>query len=184
MNINMIIGIGIPIILIVIIFTYIYRTYNRLVNLRINVERQTSHVQAHLKKKFDLIPALAEVVKGYANHEKSTFEEVTRLRSQWGAAKETDEKIRTANQLETVFSKLLLVQERYPKLKADRNFQSIMKSIGFVERELVHERKVYNKRVSWYNVKLQEFPSNIIARRCGFKEKQFYQLEEGESLND
>ncbi len=160
--------------------------YNKLVNLRINVDRQTAHVQAHLKKKFDLIPALAETVKGYASHERGTFEEVTKLRSQWGQAKNADEKIKTANKLEGLLSRLLIVQERYPKLKADRSFQSIMKSIGWVERELVHERKLYNRRVSWYNVKLQEFPSNLVARIFGFKPKEFFgrpeeNLEGGEN---
>src|SRR3989338_5450803 len=115
MNWGLILGIGIPV---VVIGGYVLKTYNQLVNLRIDVDRQTSHIQVHLKKKFDLIPALSEVVKGYARHEKGTFEEVTRLRSQWGAAKNSDEKIRTANQLESVLSKLLVVQERYPKLKA------------------------------------------------------------------
>jgi len=171
MNWGLTLGIGIPVL---IILVYVFRTYNRLINLRMDTDRQTSHVQVHLKKKFDLIPALADVVKGYATHEKGTFEEVTRLRSQWGASKDIDEKMKTANQLEGVLSRLMVVQERYPKLKADRSFQNIMKSIGWVERELVRERKLYNRRVSWYNVKLQEFPSNIIAKMFGFKQKEFF----------
>src|SRR3989338_9627076 len=174
MNWSLILSIGIPLILVIWIASYVLKTYNRLVNLRMDADRQTSHVQVHLKKKFDLIPALAEVVKGYAGHEKGTFEEVTRLRSQWGETKNIDEKMKTANQLEGMLSKLLVVQERYPKLKADRSFQNIMKSIGWVERELVRERKLYNRRVSFYNVKLQEFPSNIVAKLLGFKEKEFF----------
>src|SRR3990167_4930930 len=174
MNVSLILGIGIPALVILIGGSYIYSTYNRLINLRMDADRQTSHVQVHLKKKFDLIPALSEVVKGYAGHEKGTFEEVARLRSQWGESKNVDEKMKTANQLEGMLSKLLVVQERYPKLKADRSFQNIMKSIGWVERELVKERKLYNRRVSWYNVKLQEFPSNIVAKMFGFKEKEFF----------
>ena len=156
---------------------YILRTYNMLVNLRINVDRQSSHVQVHLTKRYDLIPALVEIVKGYAQHEKGTFEEVTRLRSQWGAAKSSDEKIKAASQLDSILSRLLVIQERYPELKADKSFQNIMYNMQHVEGELVHERKVYNKRVSFYNVKLQEFPSLIVARILGFKEKPFYQLE-------
>lgn len=174
MNIGLILGIGIPALVVLVGASYVYKTYNRLINLRMNAERQTSHVQVHLKKKFDLIPALAEVVKGYASHEKGTFEEVTRLRSQWGKATNADEKMKTANMLEGMLSKLLVVQERYPKLKADRSFQNIQKSIGWVERELVKERKLYNRRVSSYNVKLQEFPSNIIGKMFGFKEKKFF----------
>lgn len=171
MNWTLTLSVGIPI---VVILIYVYTTYNRLINLRMDVDRQTSHVQVHLKKKFDLIPALADIVKGYASHEKGTFEEVTRLRSQWGASKNAEEKMKTANQIEGMLSKLLVVQERYPQLKADRSFQNIMKSIGWVERELVKERKLYNRRVSSYNVKQQEFPSNIVAKLFGFKEKEFF----------
>ena len=174
MNLGLILGIGIPVVVVLIGGRYIYKTYNRLVNLRMDTDRQTSHVQVHLKKKFDLIPALVEVVKGYASHEKGTFEEVTRLRSQWGETKNVDTKMKTANQIEGLLSKLLIVQERYPQLKANRSFQSIMKSIGWVERELVKERKLYNRRVSFYNVKLQEFPSNIVAKMFGFKPKEFF----------
>jgi LemA protein len=178
MNINLILFIGIPVLVVLILGRYIHKTYNHLVNLRMNAERQTSHVQVHLKKKFDLIPALSEVVKGYASHEKGTLEEVTKLRSQWGKTKDVDEKVQTANMLEGALSKLLVVQERYPKLKADRSFQKIQKSIEWVERELVRERKLYNRRISSFNVKIQEFPSNIIASMFGFKEKEFYSKEE------
>src|SRR3990167_8694147 len=133
MNVSLILGIGIPALVVLIGGSYIYTTYNRLINLRMDAEKQTSHVQVHLKKKFDLIPALANVVKGYAGHEKGTLTEVTKLRSQWGAAKIPDEKMRTANQIEGLMSKLLIVQEQYPKLKADRSFQNIMSSISHVE---------------------------------------------------
>jgi LemA protein len=132
MNVGLILGIGIPALVILVGGNYIYKTYNRMINLRMDAERQTSHVQVHLKKKFDLIPALAEVVKGYASHEKGTFEEVTKLRSQWGKTTDADKKMKTANMLEGALSKLLVVQERYPKLKADKSFQNIQKSIGWV----------------------------------------------------
>lgn len=156
---------------------YVYKTYNKLVNLRMNVERQSSNVEVHLKKKFDMIPALLDIVKGYAKHEKGTFGEVTKLRSQWGASKSTNDKIKNANMLESALSKLLVVQEQYPKLKADRSFINIQKSIGYVERELVHERKVYNKRVSWYNVKQEEFPSNLVANIFKFQKRDFFSIE-------
>lgn len=160
-----------------ITMNYVYKTYNKLVNLRINVERQSSNVEVHLKKKFDMIPALLDIVKGYAKHEKGTFEEVTKLRSQWGASKSTNDKIKNANMLESALSKLLVIQEQYPKLKANRSFINIQKSIGYVERELVHERKVYNKRVSWYNVKLEEFPSNFVANIFKFQKRDFFSIE-------
>lgn len=171
-------------VILVIILYYVYRTYNLLINLRMNADRQASHVEVHLKKKFDMIPAIVECVKGYAKHEKGTLEEVTRLRSQWGASKNPDDKMKNANLLEAALSKLLIVQERYPQLKADRNFIMLQRDISHVENELVHERKVYNKRVSWYNVKLLEFPSILIARALGFKEKPFFSLEGSDENED
>ncbi|MBI4147424.1 LemA family protein [Candidatus Woesearchaeota archaeon] len=157
---------------------YVWRTYNDLIIKRINAERQASHVEVHLKKKFDMIPAIVEAVKGYAGHEKGTFEEVTKLRSQWGKSTSVNEKVKTANMLESAMSKLLIIQERYPKLKADRSFMNLQHNISKVERELVHERKVYNKRVSWYNGSLQLFPKNIIAKLFKFEEKQFFSMKD------
>ena len=169
--------IGAIAVVVIWILSYIYKTYNLFIKLRMNVERQASHIQAHLKKKFDLIPALTEVVKGYAKHEKGLLTDVTKLRSKWGAAKNLNEKMKTANMLESALSKLLIVHERYPQIKADRSFNNIQKSISHVERELLHERKVYNKRVSWYNQRIQEFPSNIIAKLFRFEEREFFSME-------
>ncbi len=177
MNWSLILGIGIPTIIILSFGRYIYRTYNELTYFQIQTEKQASNVEVHLKKKFDLIPALAEVVKGYAKHESSTFTDITKLRSQWGASKNIDEKIKTGNMLESMLSKLLVVQERYPQLKADKSFQNIQKSIGYVEKELTHERKLYNQRVKRYNVRLRLFPRNIIAKIFGFKEREFFSKE-------
>jgi len=160
------------------IFSYVYKTYNSFIKLKLDVERQASHIQAHLKKKFDLIPALAEVVKGYTKHEKNLLTDVTKLRSQWGAAKNLNEQVKTANMLESALSKLLIVQERYPKIKADKSFSHIQKNISRVEKELLRERKLYNRRVSFYNQKVQEFPSNIMAKIFRFGEREFFSIEE------
>jgi len=160
-----------------LVLIYLWMTYNKFVNLSILVERQASHLQAHLKKKFDLIPALTDVVKGYSSHEKGLLTEVTRLRSQWGSARDIHEKVKTSNMLESALSKLLVVHERYPQIKADRSFNNIQKNIWYVEREILHERKIYNKRVSYFNQKVQQFPSNILAKIFEFKEKQFFSME-------
>jgi len=156
---------------------YVWKTYNELIIARLIAERQASHVEVHLKKKFDMIPAIVEAVKGYAKHEKGTLEEVTRLRSQWGKSATPEDKIKTANMLESALSKLLVIQERYPRLKADRSFMNLQKNISYVERELVHERKVYNKRVSWYNGRVQLFPKNLVAKLFKFGEKAFFSIE-------
>lgn len=178
MNWGLILGIGIPIIAVIVVVRFIYRTYNELTWHQVKVDKIAGNLDAVLKKKFDMIPALVEVVKGYAKHESSTFTEVTKLRSQWGAEKDVAKKIQTANMLESALSKLLIVQERYPQLKANRNFQSIQKSISSIEGQVLNERKYYNEVVRRYNVRVRLFPKNVIANMFGFKEREFFSNEE------
>lgn len=178
MNLGLILGIGIPVIVVLVIVRFIYRTYNELTWHLVKVDKISGNLEAVLKKKFDMIPALVEVVRGYAKHESSTFTEVAKLRSQWGKAQSTNEKIKTANMLESALSKLLVVQERYPQLKANRNFQNIQKSISIVEAQVLNERKYYNEVVRRYNVRVKLFPRNVIAKIFGFVEKPFYSKEE------
>lgn len=174
MNWSLILGIGIPVIVVLAIVRFIYRVYNELTWHLIKVDKIAGNLDAVLKKKFDMVPALVEVVKGYAKHESSTFREVARLRSQWGKTKDTNEKMKTANMLESALSKLLVVQERYPQLKANRNFQSIQRSISSVEAQVLNERKYYNEVVRRYNVRARLFPRSIIAKMFGFKEREFF----------
>jgi len=178
MNWQLILWIGIPTIVVLLLIRFIWRTYNELTWHLVKVDKIAGNLDAVLKKKFDMIPALLEVVKGYAKHESSVFTEVTRLRSQWSEAKNINEKIKTASMLESALSKLLVVQERYPQLKANRTFQSIMKNISSVESEILKERKYYNEVVRRYNVRLKLFPRNIVARMFKFEERPFYSREE------
>lgn len=178
MNWGLIFGVGILVIIILVIIRFIYRVYNELTWHQIKVDKIAGNLDAVLKKKFDMIPALVEVVKGYAKHESSTFTEVARLRSQWGKEKDAEKKVKTANMLESALSKLLIIQERYPQLKANRNFQSIQKSIGSVEAQVLNERKYYNEVVRRYNVRVRLFPRNVIAKMFGFKEREFFSNEE------
>lgn len=177
MNWQLIFWIGIPTIAVLLLIRFIWRTYNELTWHLVKFDKIAGNLDAVLKKKFDMIPALLEVVKGYAKHESSTFIEVTKLRSQWGEAKSINEKIKTANMLESAFSKLLVVQERYPQLKANRNFQSIQRNIDSVESQILNERKYYNEVVRRYNVRVKLFPRNILAKMFGFGEKEFFSNE-------
>jgi LemA protein len=178
MSLALILGIGIPLLVVILLARYIYKTYNELTYRVIKVDKQSSNIDAHLKKKIDLIPALVEVVKGYAKHEKGTFQEVTSLRSQWGKTESKIDKVKTANQIESLLSKILLIQESYPQLKADKRFRDIQKSMSQVEKELVHERKHYNEKVRRYNTRVRLFPKNIVAKLFGFRERPFYSMEE------
>lgn len=174
MNYITILGWGIPTVLLLIMARYTYKTYNELTYHLIKVEKIAGNLDAVLKKRYDLIPALVEIVKGYTKHESSVFIEVSKLRSQWAASKNVNERIRTANQIESALSKILSIKESYPHLKADRIFQNIQKSIYHTEREILNERKYYNEVIRRYNLRLRLFPRNIIAKIFGFEEKQFF----------
>jgi len=183
MEIETIIKVGVIVVIggVAVYYTtkYFYHTYNELIATQLQVQKQYSNVEVHLKQKFDLLPALMEVVKDYGTHEKGTFEEVTKMRSDWGRNKNNKDDVKTANMLEGTISKLLNIQEQYPELKADRRFQDIQKSIAMVERQLVDERKLYNEKVEDYNLTLRLFPSNIVARTFKFEERDFFSNGEG-----
>lgn len=164
-------------VVILLVLIYLFRVYNELTWHQVKVDKIAGNLDAVLKNKFDLIPALIDIVKGYAKHESSTFTEVTRLRSQWGEAKNINDKMKTANQLESALSKLLVLEERYPELKANRNFLSIQKSIGIAESKVLNERMYYNEVVRKYNVRVRLFPKNIVAKIFNFTERQYYSIE-------
>lgn len=142
---------------------------NRLVGLQENVKTAWSQVETVLQRRFDLIPNLVNTVKGYAEHESGVLEEVTRLRSQWGAAKTVAEKTETASALEGTLSRLLLVTENYPQLKADQNFRDLQVELEGTENRVAVERQRYNEIVRDYNTAVRQFPGSIVASLRGFK---------------
>lgn len=147
---------------------------NRLVSLQEGVSASWSQVETVLQRRFDLIPNLVSTVKGYAEHEKGILEEVTRLRSQWGAASSVEDKAKTAGQLESTLSRLLLVAENYPDLKASQNFQDLQVELAGTENRIAVERQRYNESVRSYNTLARSFPSSIIASFGGFKPSDAY----------
>jgi LemA protein len=142
---------------------------NRLVGMQENVKNGWAQVETVLQRRFDLIPNLVNTVKGYAEHEASVLEEVTRLRSQWGAAKTVDEKAKAASELEGTLSRLLLVSENYPALKADQNFRDLQVELSGTENRVAVERQRYNEIVRDYNTAVRQFPASIVASLRGFK---------------
>ncbi|MBS3147582.1 LemA family protein [Candidatus Woesearchaeota archaeon] len=175
---NLILGIGISVVIVIFVLWYIYRTYNELTWFDTKVDKIASNLDAVLQRKYDSIPALLSVVKGYAAHESGTFKAVTELRSRWATSANEREKIKTANQLESALSKIIALQENYPKLKADKNFRDIQKSIGKTESAVMNERKYYNEIVRRYNVRVRLFPRNLVARLFGFSERSFFSRED------
>lgn len=159
---------------VVLFFLMLIGSYNGLVSTKTAMDGAYANVDADLQRRYDLIPNLVETVKGYAKHEKDVLEEVTRLRSQWGEAKSTDEKVTASNNLEGALGRLMVVVEKYPDLKANEGFLRLQDELSGTENRIAVARMRYNQAVQDYNVKVQSFPSNLMASIAGYKPKDVY----------
>jgi len=172
-----IIGIVIVIILLSIFFS-IKGTYNTLVRLDEGIKGAWAQVENQLQRRYDLIPNYVETVKGYAGHEKEVFLGVTEARSKVGGATSVRDKIEANNQLSSALSRLLLVVERYPDLKANQNFIRLQDELAGTENRISVERRRYNEAVKTYNVKIRSFPTNILAGMFDFTMAEFFKVAE------
>lgn len=169
--------IWIILIVVVLIALVVVGMYNNLIKLRNKVKDQWSQIDVQLKKRADLIPNVVETVKGYANHEKETFENVVKARNNLNNAKSIDEEINANNEITSALTKLFALSESYPELKANDNFLALQKDLKDIEEKISYARQFYNDSVMTYNNKVQMFPSNIIASMFGFKENKFFEIE-------
>ena len=165
-------------VIVVLLLLWFIGVNNSLVGLRNKVRNQFSQIDVQLKKRYDLIPNLVETVKGYAKHEKETFEEVIAARNGYASAKTDDEKIEAAGELTKCVSRLLAVAENYPELKANTNFLDLQQQLKDIEDKISYARQFYNDSVMVYNNKIQMFPSSIVASIRGFKEEKFFEADE------
>lgn len=147
---------------------------NQLVRAKENVTASWAQVETVLQRRFDLIPNLVATVKGYAEHEQELLTNVTKLRSQWGAAKTVDQKAKAAGELEGTLSRLLVVAERYPDLKANQNFLDLQTELSGTENRISVERQRYNDTVRSYNTLVQSFPQSLVAGFRGFTPSTAY----------
>lgn len=169
--------------IIVLIILYALVQYNNFVKLNNSVKESFSTMDIYLKKRWDLIPNLVEVVKGYAKHEKDTFSEITELRTRSYDNMSIDKKIDLNEQLTNSLSRIMAISENYPELKASENFSQLSKELTKIEDEIANSRKYYNGTVRMLNNKVQMFPSNLIARIFGFKEYKMFEINENEKDN-
>ena len=137
--------------------------YNRLVKLSTLVAEAWSGIDVQLKKRYDLIPNLIETVKGYASHEKETFENVTKARNQAQSTTTVEGQQAAENQLNKALINLYAVAEDYPELKANENFLSLQSELSVIESDIEKSRRYYNGTTRDYNILIDSFPSNIIA---------------------
>jgi LemA protein len=171
----MLIGLLIAIVVIVLI---IAGMYNGLVQLRVRADSAWSDIDVQLKRRHDLIPNLVETVKGYATHEKGTFENVARYRSAAMAATTPEERGQAEGALTMALRGLLAVAEAYPQLQASEQFKSLQNSLSELEDALQNSRRYYNAVVRDLNTKIQSFPTNIIAGMFNFQQRQFFEITE------
>lgn len=172
------------IIAIVLLLTiYILVTYNSLIKLNNIVKEAFSTMDIYLKKRWDLIPNLVEIVKGYAKYEKDVFNQITTLRTNTYQNMSMNKKITVNEQLTEGISRIIAVSENYPDLKANRNFLELSRDLTKIEDEIANSRKYYNGSVRIFNTKIQVFPNNIIANIFGFKEANMFEANIEEKNN-
>jgi LemA protein len=167
---------GIIILVFVIPFFYLKGTYNGLVTMDESVKASWAQVENQLQRRYDLIPNYVETVKGYASHEKEVLLKVTEARARVGGATNIPEKIEANNELTSALSRLLVVVERYPDLKANTNFIRLQDELAGTENRIAVERRRFNETVRVYNTRIRSFPTNIIAGMFGFEKAAFFQV--------
>lgn len=160
---------------IVILIVYIIVTYNNFVKANIKVEEAFSTMDVYLKKRWDLIPNLVEIVKGYAKHEKDTLKEITELRSKTYDKMNTSQKIDLNNKMSEGINKLMVISESYPELKSNENFITLSNQLMKIEEDIANSRKYYNGSVKLLNIKVKVFPSNVVGKLFGFKEQKMFE---------
>jgi LemA protein len=151
---------------------------NSLVSLNQRVGEAWSGIDVQLKRRHDLVPNLVETVKGYATHERETFEKVTQARAAAMQASGPAEAGRAEGQLTAALGGLRVVAEQYPELRATENFQQLQRQLSELEDEIQASRRIYNSNVQQFNTRIQQFPASIPARQMGYAEKQYFEITE------
>ena len=166
--------------IVVIIVLWLLVTYNGLVTLRNRVREAWSQIDVQLKRRSSLIPNLVETVKGYAKHEKSVFENVTKARSALIGATSLGDKAKANDMLTGALKSLFAVAEAYPELKASENFKQLQEELSDTETKVAASRQFYNTNVLDLNNSLEQFPSNVVGSIFGFTKEEFFKASEEE----
>jgi len=165
---------------IVVLVIFVFGAYNRLVALGQRVNQAFADIDVQLKQRHDLVPNLVETVKGYAAHEKGTFENIAKFRSQAMQATTPADKAQAENQLTGALKSLFAVAENYPELKASEEFTQLQGSLSQTEDSIQNARRYYNAVVRDLNTKIQVFPTNLMAGMFGFTQRQFFETTAGD----
>jgi LemA protein len=177
----------IPVVIVAILAIYFWSTYNGLVTLNVRVDEAWSDITVQLKRRADLIPNLIETVKGYASHESSVFENVTRARAATVSPANLAhpaEAAKAEGQFAGAMKSLFAVAEAYPQLQANQNFLALQAQLTDTEDKIMAARRFYNGGVRELNTKIKLFPNNIFARNMGFTNREFFEVADVNAIQD
>ena len=160
------------------IIAFLVGLYNALVRLRNRAQNAWAQVDVQLRRRYDLIPNLIETVKGYATHEKETFQNVTEARTAAMGAQTVQDQGKAENMLSGALKSLFAVSENYPDLKANQNFLMLQEELAGTEGKIAYSRQFYNDSVMKYNTKQEVFPSNIVAGMFPFEKMEYFEIDE------
>lgn len=166
------------VIVVVVLLAIVIAIYNGLVKTKVRVDEAWSDITVQLKRRLDLIPNLVNTVKGYATHEESVFEKVTEARANALNAQGVKQTAQAENQFEGALKSLFAVAESYPQLRATENFQQLQAELTDTEDKIMASRRFYNGAARELNIKINTFPSNLIAGMFGYKPRDFYEVED------
>jgi LemA protein len=156
---------------------FLIATFNRLVRLRNRAENAWAQIDVQLRRRADLVPNLVETVRGYASHERETFQAVTEARAQVGRARTIEQRAEAENVLTAALGRLLAVSEAYPELRATEQFQELQRQLDDIEQKLAVSRQVYNDTVLTYETARETFPTNLLAGMLGFGPRAYFEVE-------
>ncbi len=160
---------------------YLIAIYNKLVSLKAGIDAAWSDIDVQLKRRYDLIPALVETVKGYKEYEGETLEKVIAARQKGLSANSVEEKAEAAGMLSHALGKLFALAEAYPDLKANTNFLKLQDELSRLEEAIQNARRYYNAIVRDYNARLESFPDILVAQKFDFKPRSYFELDEKEA---
>jgi LemA protein len=173
--------VGALVVLGIMIVSWLIGGYNQVVTMDEAIKGQWAQVENQLKRRYDLIPNLAETVKGYAKHERGLFENIADARTKYFQQKSTKGQIQASQGLERALSRLLLLREEYPQLKANENFMKLQDSLEGTENRISVERKRYNDAVKTLNTFIRTFYGRFFAAFAGVDKAEYYELPEGQA---
>ena len=170
------IAVIIVVVLVVVLVLIFIGLNNSMIGARNRVDEAWSGIDVQLKRRHDLVPNLVETVKGYATHERETFQKVTEARAEAMKAQGPAQAGAAEGQLSAVLGDLRAIAENYPELRATENFQQLSRNLSELEDEIQAARRIYNSNVQAYNTKIQVFPNSMIANSRGFEEREFFEI--------